>query len=355
MGFEDDDIEWYAIKEISADLTHENLDKLKNEVKVLEPLSHPNIVEFADSFTEGACFYIVLEFCNAGDLNDFILNNKLNYLIKLSFTEQIFEGLSYLNERKIIHRDIKPDNIMINYTQNRYTIKIADFGLSRFCQNVTGEEPYYEFSYSPKAPLYYSAPECFSKRSITMDNHRNTPKEIVINGKVTATSDIFSLGCLIMAMFSETTVPWVEKKPLLAPFIIVNPPIQIASATPEQTTDYIRKVIKIPGQPVMEKKFQALIVDMVESDWRDRPNAKEARDRMQTLLRSPATNQAGINYPQAGKGYPEATILQQPTQQEIITPAAGINYPLAGNNCPAAGNNYPAAGINYPAAGIQDI
>ncbi|XP_050405135.1 cyclin-dependent kinase 7-like [Patella vulgata] len=315
----------YAIKEIPANLEKEKLDKLKNEAKVLKALNHPNIVRSIDSFLEDANFYIVLEFCNAGDLNGFILNNKPDYLTKLYVTEQTIDALSYLYEREIIHRDIKPDNIMINYLQNRCTIKIGDFGLARSCPNLTIEEPYYEFNYSPRAPRYYRPPESFD-RIVTVDDYGNSIPPRVIYGTVTITTDIFSSGCLVMAMFSETTVPWGDGKLLLAPFIAGDSSIEhidIARATQQQKEDYIRENIEIPDQPVMQAELRRLISNMVKSDWRDRLNGNEVRDSMKTLLQSKAINGPMMNCP------PSAN-------PAMMNYSAAINVPMM--NCPPSAN-----------------
>jgi serine/threonine-protein kinase ULK2 len=80
--------------------------------------------------------YIVLEFCNGGDLAKYlrIHEGKLTEKEVSKILLQLNQGLQILSEKKIIHRDLKPENILIHHKNNDHTeieVKIADFGISR--------------------------------------------------------------------------------------------------------------------------------------------------------------------------------------------------------------------------------
>ena len=114
---------------VKKDLKYkETKDKLKNEVEVLSKLHHPFINQILDSFETETHFFIVMEYV-CGDLLSFIRKrNRLNEAAAKIIFKQIIEGLKYIHKKKIIHRDIKLDNILIDLTN---TIKICDFGVSR--------------------------------------------------------------------------------------------------------------------------------------------------------------------------------------------------------------------------------
>ena len=140
----------FVKKELKNSITKE---RLKNEVEVLSKLHHPFINKILDNFETETHFFIVMEYI-CGDLLSFIRKrNKLNeYSAKIIF-KQIIEGLKYIHKKKIIHRDIKLDNILIDLTN---TIKICDFGVSRKIEKGT---LIYERCGTPA----YIAPEIYAK------------------------------------------------------------------------------------------------------------------------------------------------------------------------------------------------
>ena len=139
---------------IKKDLKYkETKDKLKNEVEVLSKLHHPFINQILDSFETETHFFIVMEYV-CGDLLSFIRKrNKLNEPSAKIIFKQIIEGLKYIHKKKIIHRDIKLDNILIDLNN---TIKICDFGVSR---KIEKGNLIYERCGTPA----YIAPEIYSK------------------------------------------------------------------------------------------------------------------------------------------------------------------------------------------------
>ena len=125
----------YAMKEIKAErYSNESQRKeVQKEIKLLENLDHPNIITYFSSFSEDGNFYIITEYLNGGSLQDILKLSKENGKCiseeKLwDVLVQVLSGLCYLHYKKnIIHRDIKPDNILFDKDGN---IKITDFGIS---------------------------------------------------------------------------------------------------------------------------------------------------------------------------------------------------------------------------------
>ena len=125
----------YAMKEIKANRyeSEEQRLEVQKEIKLLENLHHPHVITYFTSFRENNNFYIVTEYINGGSLEDLLKKNiQQNKLIderKLwDLLVQSLSGLLYLHEnKKIIHRDIKPDNMLLDLDGN---LKISDFGVS---------------------------------------------------------------------------------------------------------------------------------------------------------------------------------------------------------------------------------
>ena len=108
------------------------------EVNLLKHLDHPNIVSYKQSYFTLEILIIIMEYCEVGDLNyhikrkvkndEFISETQIfNWLI------QICLALEYVHGRRVIHRDLKSQNIFL--TGNN-TIKLGDFGISRVLENT---------------------------------------------------------------------------------------------------------------------------------------------------------------------------------------------------------------------------
>ena len=150
----------YALKQAKEDENNENANTLHKEAFVLDKLKHPNIVQchgFAESMKDivydtyelYSSYYMLIEFCDKGDLLSYICNNYLEN--ENSFEDnddepqqrripvetieniigQMMAGCFYLHDKRIVHRDWKLENILINKFEPFFWIKISDFGFSR--------------------------------------------------------------------------------------------------------------------------------------------------------------------------------------------------------------------------------
>lgn len=154
----------------------DSLRRFKREAMATTELVHPNIVNIYDVEEDGLP-YIVMEYVKGMDLKDYILkNNPIPYKKTVSIMQQILDAVSYAHENNIIHRDIKPKNILIDEND---TIKITDFGIA----------------------------VALSQNSITQTNsllgsvHYMSPEQ-ARGSMVTKSSDIYSLGIVLYEMLT---------------------------------------------------------------------------------------------------------------------------------------------------------
>jgi len=125
---------------------------LQHEIEVLKTLKHENIVQYLGSSVEDDVLNIFLEYVPGGSIASLIRRfGPLNENIVRLYTKQILHGLHYLHNHKIIHRDIKGANILVD---NKGGIKLADFGASKKLEHlVAGTD-----ANSLKGTLYWMAP-----------------------------------------------------------------------------------------------------------------------------------------------------------------------------------------------------
>ncbi|XP_052442742.1 serine/threonine-protein kinase Nek1 isoform X5 [Carassius gibelio] len=167
----------YVIKEIGISrMSNKERQESRKEVAVLANMSHPNIVQYKESFEESGCLYIVMDYCEGGDLFKKI-NNQRGTLFPeeqiLDWLVQICLALKHVHDRKILHRDIKSQNIFLTKDG---TIQLGDFGIARVLNSTV------ELARTCIGTPYYLSPEICENKPY--------------NNK----SDIWALGCVLYEM-----------------------------------------------------------------------------------------------------------------------------------------------------------
>ncbi|KAI8354037.1 hypothetical protein BD560DRAFT_438390 [Blakeslea trispora] len=214
-----------AVKRLLLDF----YDVALKEVKLLqESDDHPNVVRYFYKEESDRFLYIALELC-FGSLNDYMertlslsqmqLCDAMNPADMLS---QFICGLQYLHSLKIVHRDIKPHNILLAPSKNRFVkdapqmrVLISDFGL---CKKLDGEQSSFNYTAaSPAGTSGWRAPELLAgvlaatssdtSLSSTRDSHFD-PNTMVGRVKATRAIDIFSAGCVFYYVLSGGDHPF---------------------------------------------------------------------------------------------------------------------------------------------------
>uniref|UniRef100_A0A8C2XNW6 non-specific serine/threonine protein kinase n=1 Tax=Cyclopterus lumpus TaxID=8103 RepID=A0A8C2XNW6_CYCLU len=167
----------YVIKEIGISaMSSKERQESRKEVAVLATMSHPNIVQYKESFEEGGCLYIVMDYCEGGDLFKKINSQKGALFSEekiLDWFVQISLALKHVHDRKILHRDIKSQNIFLTKDG---TVQLGDFGIARVLNSTV------ELARTCIGTPYYLSPEICENKPY--------------NNK----SDIWALGCVLYEM-----------------------------------------------------------------------------------------------------------------------------------------------------------
>ncbi|KAL7984549.1 hypothetical protein Chor_003119 [Crotalus horridus] len=107
-------------------------DEVKNEISIMNQLTHMNIIQLYDAFESKNDLVLIMEYVEGGELFDRILdeNSSLTEMEAILFIKQICEGIQYMHQMYILHLDLKPENILC-VNRKALQIKIIDFGLAR--------------------------------------------------------------------------------------------------------------------------------------------------------------------------------------------------------------------------------
>ena len=225
----------YAMKQVKIqNLSDKEKQNTLNEIRILASLSHKNIIGYKESFFDenSKTLNIVMEYADDGDLLTKIKNNiknKVMYkeIVIWFFFVQILEGLNFLHENKIIHRDLKNANIFLTKDG---TVKIGDLNVSKITKKN-------EMATTKTGTPYYVAPEIWMSR----------PYEYKC--------DIWSLGCILYELCK-----------LKPPFRGTN--IKILAKNIKEG-DYE------PISDVYSNDLRYIINSMLRKDPNERPTAKE--------------------------------------------------------------------------------
>jgi len=224
-----------AIKTINLALALDEKEEYENrfyqEAKAAGRLSHPNIVTIYDVGKNGDVAYIAMEFLEGCELRNIMNDNGLLPILQvLDIVAQVAQGLTYAHEHDIVHRDVKPSNVMVVRDGH---IKITDFGIARM--------PY--SSVQTQTGMVLGSPKYMSP-------------EQVMGKSIDQRSDIFSLGVMLYEMltgqspFNGDNVNAIMYQTLNA---IPSPPNSLNPEVPEMIDFIVAKALA----KKMEDRYQS--------------------------------------------------------------------------------------------------
>lgn len=124
-----------ALKVVDKEKCTGKIDMIENEISIMKRLSHCNIIKFVDFFDVERYFFIAMECIKGGDLFDALIGVRYYSEHDAALLMQsLLRALQYIHERNIVHRDVKPENLLVyEDAWGRRQLKIADFGLATYC------------------------------------------------------------------------------------------------------------------------------------------------------------------------------------------------------------------------------
>ena len=258
-----------AVKILRLDLQKEpqTLARFQREALATSELSHPNIVMVLDVGTDHGLPYMVMEYVDGPDLKDYIrANSPLNLGNIIKIMDQILSAMSLAHKHNVIHRDLKPQNILMDKHGN---IKIADFGIAvALNQNSVTQ------TNSAIGSVHYMSPEQTR------------------GGLVTKQSDIYSLGIILYELITGN-VPFNG-----------DSAVSIALKHAQEPIPSIRK-----QDPNIPQPLENVVLKATAKDPRDRYNsAKEMKDDLNTSLEPGRANEP-VFKPTHGNNDDETIIL----------------------------------------------
>lgn len=204
LGMNADNGEVLAVKlvEINARIAGADKDRIKEmvaaldqEIDTMQHLEHPNIVQYLGCERGELSISIYLEYISGGSVGSCLRKHgKFEESVVRSLTRQTLDGLSYLHDKGILHRDLKADNILLDLDGS---CKISDFGISKKTDNIYGNDS----SNSMQGTVFWMAPEVIQSQG----------------QGYSAKVDIWSLGCVVLEMFAGRR-PWSKEEAIGAIF-----------------------------------------------------------------------------------------------------------------------------------------
>lgn len=210
----------------------EFLGKFKREAEAVASLSHPNIVNVYDVGEDGKVHYIVMEFVDGQNLKEIIKNEgTLDEYTALDIAKQIAMALSAAHKKGIIHRDIKPHNILIS--NDGRVVKVADFGIAKAVSNST----------------------MTNIGSIIGSVHYFSPEQA--KGKfVSNNADLYSLGIVLYEMLIGK-VPFRGDSPISIALQHINDEIEFTSEEKVSIPQSVRTIIRKLTEKSSTDRYQS--------------------------------------------------------------------------------------------------
>lgn len=207
----------------------ELLEQFRREAKSAARLIHPYIINIYDVVSEGDIQYIIMEYVDGVTLKEYLKEHKLPLNAVLEIAVRLADALQHAHSRNIIHCDIKPQNILIDKYLNP---KITDFGIAKMISNQTTV-----YTAAVMGSVHYISPEQ------------------AVGGKITASSDVYSLGVVLFEMLTGQ-VPFTGNTAVSVAMMHAEKPVPSLSDFMDEVPEGLQHIIDRALAKKAEARYQ---------------------------------------------------------------------------------------------------
>lgn len=226
--------EMLAVKQVTVQApaqSSEAIEALIKEVETMKDLDHLNIVQYLGFEQKQQTYSLFLEYVAGGSISSCLKSyGKFDEQLVKFITRQVLEGLKYLHQNGILHRDLKADNLLLELDG---TCKISDFGISKKSHDIYSNNA----ELSMQGTIFWMAPEVI--HSMVEDQKQGYSAKV----------DIWSLGCVVLEMFAGQR-PWSNEAVISAIYKIGK--TKLAPPIPEdisaEAKDFLDKCFTINSE-----------------------------------------------------------------------------------------------------------
>ncbi len=294
--------------------------RFEREASAVGTLSHDHILPLYDFGEQRPWYYLVMPYVEGGTLREYLFKRKQLMLEEAaSFLDQIASALQYAHEHGVVHRDVKPSNILLRRDGYAY---LVDFGLAKA---IMGAESLTSIEAMMGTPEYM-APE----QSNGINDYR---------------SDIYSLGVILYQMLTGS-VPFMADSPVAVSLkhiqVKPTPPRELNAKIPASIEEVILKALaKDPNERYQDAQALSIAYWKALQQAQLTTPAYKDQDEPEAEVES----DGGAGFPEPGTSSSTVTLILPETENERLhRPATPILYPLAGGG--DVSHTPPAAKMN---------
>jgi serine/threonine protein kinase len=274
----------YALKSIIKAYVHDDrkLEEMRNEIYTMSHLQHENVVRVHEAYERKRHIYLIMEYCSGGDLwarSDHCTEEQAAAVIY-----KILQAVAYLHDHKVVHRDLKLENIMFSSTSPHADVKIIDFGLAT---RYLSDE--HKRMTDRVGTLYSMAPQ-------------------VLQGVYDAKCDLWSIGVIAYVLLSQgkqpfwgppREMPWEQRKKIMIDRIMRCDYMRMTGPSwnnrSKEAKEFVKALLRMdPSRrpsatkalqlPWLAQAKEIVLVDMNLSPSEDHTELEEWKRRVRELL-----------------------------------------------------------------------